>query len=94
MLDDTELQDTCWKIQKRTGLMDDAWKREFGNEGGLYGFIKARDAAVRIDELEQAPIQRFITVTGHGHSSVDGDYIRNRIAELRRESDLGRSKES
>jgi len=33
------LQDKCVEIQALTQLTDPAWKRQFGNEQGLYGFV-------------------------------------------------------
>jgi hypothetical protein len=50
-----ELRETCIKIQAATGIQDAAWKVLYGNDEGLYGFIKSRDQQIaleaRIDEI-------------------------------------------
>lgn len=65
-----ELRDTCQKIQAATGIDDRSWKVLYGNDEGLYGFIKARELAARYDERKAVALDNY-----HGHTFSDAtDY--------------------
>lgn len=92
--DDAELREqiALW-LTKWTG---DITFKEHGSIDELMVHIKARDAAIRIDELERIkPSTGDIVLikqkdpTKYAHDIVVNT-IKNRIAALRRESDLGR----
>jgi len=52
--EDEELLDFCQDVQVVMNMDDIAWRKRFGNDDGLYGFIKSRDKRIaleaRIDE--------------------------------------------
>jgi len=55
---DKELQDKCIDIQVLAKLDDKAWEKQFGNEGGLYGYIitlisKTVNEVIGKDEIDQ-----------------------------------------
>lgn len=60
---DDELRDTCVKLQTATGIQDTAWKVLYGNDEGLYGFIKShanqevRQVLDRLAELEDGTVK-------------------------------------
>lgn len=82
---DDELRASCIVIQEKTKLTDGGWKKQFGNEEGLYGFIKAQklqwesEAQVQLlDELEEKAIDAQYYIP----NSPDDTYTSGEVVRL------------